>query len=100
MAVGVLCGLPLISNEQVLAGCPLTVYYSPQGDMFERSSLLAGLLSASLLIGKPNPLAILQDKYSCFRSLRNFPDVATIDAENCFVSDGVSGRVCGANGGG
>ena len=58
----------------------------PQGDYFERSSLLSGLLSVSVLIAKFNPLILAVDKYSCFRSMRNFPEVTKVDAENCFVS--------------
>ena len=58
----------------------------PQGDYFERSSLLSGLLSVSVLIAKLNPLILALDKYSCFRSMRNFPEVTKVDAENCFVS--------------
>ena len=52
--------------------------------------MFSGLLSTTLLISKLNPLVLALDKYSCFKSLRNFPDVTTIDAENCFVSMCVS----------
>jgi hypothetical protein len=56
-----------------------------QGDFFEQSSVFSGLLSTTLLIAKLNPFVLALDKYSCFKSLRNFPNVTTIDAENCFM---------------
>ena len=54
--------------------------------MFEKAAMFAGELGTSLLIIKPNPLIIALPKYSCFRSLPNFPDVRVGDAEGCFVS--------------
>ena len=63
--------------------------------------MFSGLLGSSLLILKPNPLVLALEKYSCFRTLPNFPDVRTSDAESCFVSSVsvcVGGCVCDVGG--
>jgi hypothetical protein len=56
-----------------------------QGDMFENAAIFSGQLGTSLLIAKPNPLVMALDKYSCFRTLSNFPNVTTAEAESCFA---------------
>ena len=63
-----------------------TYVYCLQGEYFEKKSVLSGFLTVSMLIPKLHPLVMVEHKYSCFKSLHNFPNVSSVEAENCFVS--------------
>ena len=58
-----------------------------QGDYFEASSCLSGLLSVTMVISNlTHQLLLNKDmKYSCFLELRNFPNVSNSDSEACSV---------------
>jgi hypothetical protein len=77
---------PLV-GEMVAEGMDTEILQATQqqGDLFETSAMFSGLLGSSLLIPKPNPLVLALEKYSCFRTLPNFPDVRRSDAESCFA---------------
>ena len=57
-----------------------------QGNYFERTSVLSGLLSVTTVIDRLNPLHLRDERYSCFTGLRNFPNISSVDALNCLVS--------------
>ena len=57
-----------------------------QGHQFEKKSILSGLLSVTAVMVKINPLALKDERYSCFTGLRNFPTVNAVDAINAQVS--------------
>ena len=64
-------------------------FYLPllsQGQQFEKKSLFSGFFSATSVMEKINPMALKDERFSCFTSLRNFPSVSSSDAISALVS--------------